>query len=184
MRRLLLALALTTPLIALDSAPAAAWGWGYSGYGYAPYCQPYRSYYYSYRPSYGYAPYYGAYWRPRFYAVGATVAGAGDAGSPRRRRTVQDLPPQQTAISPALRDGHRARQNRWANGMVRSPPSVPGSQALQGVLAGCQHSQVVGRKRQCATEVGNGLLALAQRLVECGHAYRGSGRCCGASACS
>jgi hypothetical protein len=72
MRRLLLALALTTPLIALDSAPAAAWGWGYgySGYGYAPYCQPYRSYYYSYRPSYGYAPYYGAYWRPRFYSGG------------------------------------------------------------------------------------------------------------------
>ena len=62
MRRLLLALAVSAPLSALDSAPASAWGWGggygYYGYAYAPsyYCPPYRSYYYSYRPSYGYAP--------------------------------------------------------------------------------------------------------------------------------
>jgi len=75
MRRLLLALAVTAPLIALDSAPAAAFGWGwdrgygYYGYAYAPYCRPYRSYYYSYRPYYGYAPYYGAYWRPRYYGA-------------------------------------------------------------------------------------------------------------------
>jgi hypothetical protein len=70
MRRLLLALAATAPLLALDVTPAAAWGWD-RGYGYSGsffnYCPPYRSYYYSYRPSYGYRPYYGAYWRPRFY---------------------------------------------------------------------------------------------------------------------
>jgi hypothetical protein len=72
MRRLVLALATAAPLLALSSAPASAWGWdrGYYGYSYAPYCPPYRSYYYTYRPSYGYAPYYGAYWRPRFYSGG------------------------------------------------------------------------------------------------------------------
>jgi hypothetical protein len=74
MRRLLLALAVVATLSALDSAPASAWGWGrsYGSYGYAnaPYCPPYRSYYYSYRPAYGYRPYYGAYWRPRFYSSG------------------------------------------------------------------------------------------------------------------
>lgn len=67
MRRLLLMLATAVPLFALSSAPASAWGWG-GGYGYG--CSPYRSYYYSYRPAFGYAPYYGAYWRPRFYSAG------------------------------------------------------------------------------------------------------------------
>src|SRR5262245_847713 len=76
MRRLLLALATAMPLFAVSSAPASACGWdsgyGYSGYGSSGYnyCPPYRSYYYSYRPAYGYAPYYGAYWRPRFYSSG------------------------------------------------------------------------------------------------------------------
>ncbi len=72
MRRLLLALAVVAPLIALDSAPAAAWGWGGGSgyYGYANYCPPYRSYYYTYRPAWGYRPYYGAFWRPRFYSSG------------------------------------------------------------------------------------------------------------------
>jgi hypothetical protein len=68
MRRLILALATAAPLFALSSAPASAWGWG--GWGYGSYCPPYRSYYYTYRPNYGYAPYYGAYWRPRFYSSG------------------------------------------------------------------------------------------------------------------
>jgi hypothetical protein len=69
MRRLLLALAITAPLLALDSAPASAWGWC-RGYGYYGAAYSYRPYYYSYRPYYGYAPYYGAYWRPRFYTSG------------------------------------------------------------------------------------------------------------------
>jgi hypothetical protein len=63
-----LALATAAPLLAWSGTPAEAWGWnrgyGYSGYNY---CPPYRSYYYSYGPSYGYRPYYGAYWRPRYF---------------------------------------------------------------------------------------------------------------------
>jgi hypothetical protein len=69
MRRLLLALATTAPLLALGGTPAAAWGWC-DGYGYGAAYAPvwgYRPYYYAYRPFYGYAPYYGAYWRPRYY---------------------------------------------------------------------------------------------------------------------
>jgi hypothetical protein len=73
MRRLLLALATAAPLLAWSGSPAEAFGWGrgYGFYGYtSAYCPPYRSYYYSYRPSYGYRPFYGAYWRPRYFSAG------------------------------------------------------------------------------------------------------------------
>lgn len=62
MRRLALVLATAAPLLAWTGTPAEAWGWG--GYGYSSWCRPY---YYSYRPAYGYAPFYGAYWRPRYF---------------------------------------------------------------------------------------------------------------------
>jgi hypothetical protein len=70
-RTLVATLAIAAPLLALESRPAAAfgwcnWGWGSSGYGYsAP-----RGYgYYGYAPGtygyYGYAPRYGGYYYGR-----------------------------------------------------------------------------------------------------------------------
>jgi len=67
MLELIFATLLTTPVLALFSTPAAAWGW--YGYGYNAYCPPAASYGYAPAYNYGYAPAYNYGYAPRTAAM-------------------------------------------------------------------------------------------------------------------
>jgi hypothetical protein len=93
LRTLAVALAVAAPLLAVETTPAAAfgwcdWGWGYSGtsytaprsYGYYGYAAPRRYGYYGYAPRYYGGYYYGRRWGWRGYGYRAGWRGYGYRG--------------------------------------------------------------------------------------------------------